>query len=113
VFEASGSATDALDRAIAWVAPAGSICVMSAFGQLASFDPQPALDKEVTIMWSNSYSISGRQPEFEAAVKMLTSGRVAAMPLITHRYPLSEIKEAFEVANDKHKSRAMKVIVQP
>jgi 2-desacetyl-2-hydroxyethyl bacteriochlorophyllide A dehydrogenase len=113
VFEASGSATRALDRAIAWVAPAGSVCVMSAFGQLTSFDPQPALDKEVSITWSNSYSISGRQPEFEAALTMLASGRIAAMPLITHRYPLSEIKEAFEVANEKDKSHAVKVIIQP
>ena len=86
---------------------------MSAFGELASFDPQPALDKEVSITWSNSYSISGRQSEFEAALSMLASGRVVATPLITHRYRLSDIKEAFEVANDKHRSHAIKVIVQP
>ena len=113
VFEASGSPAQAIDRAIAWVAPAGAICVMSAFGQRTSFDPQAAFDKEVSITWSNSYSISGRQSEFEAAMSLLASGRVVATPLITHRYPLSDIKEAFEVANDKHKSHAIKVIVQP
>jgi threonine dehydrogenase-like Zn-dependent dehydrogenase len=113
VFEASGSATQALDRAIAWAAPGGSVCVMSAFGQPASFDPQAAFDKEVTITWSNSYSISERQSEFEAALSLLAAGRVAALPLITHRFGLSQIKEAFEVANDKHRSHAMKVIVQP
>ncbi len=86
---------------------------MSAFDESPIFDPQASFDKEVTVTWSNSYSISGRQSEYVAAMDMLAARRVAALPLITHRYPLVELRAAFAVANDKHRSHAMKVIVQP
>jgi threonine dehydrogenase-like Zn-dependent dehydrogenase len=44
---------------------------------------------------------------------MLAEGRVQAEPLITHRFPLTEIGAAFVAADDKRASGAVKVVVQP
>ena len=44
---------------------------------------------------------------------MLAAGRVLAEPLITHRFPLAEIAQAFAAADDKRASNAVKVVVKP
>ena len=47
--------------------------------------------------------------EFPEVVNMLDSGDVDVSPLISHRYPLSQVTEAFEVAQDANS--AVKVMV--
>ena len=69
--------------------------------------------KELDLRWCNSYSTWRGVREFQIALDMLASGRVQAEPLISHRFPLLEIASAFEAADDKRASGAVKVIVQP
>jgi threonine dehydrogenase-like Zn-dependent dehydrogenase len=40
-------------------------------------------------------------------------GRIQALPMITHRFPLSEIAAAFAAADDKGTSDSIKVVVEP
>ena len=54
-----------------------------------------------------SYSTS--EPETNLALRLISSGIVRFSDLITHRFRLGEIDEAFRVAHDSHKS--MKVMV--
>ena len=57
--------------------------------------------------------VARRQREFQIALDLVAEGRVQAEPLITHRYPLTEIGAAFVAADDKRASGAVKVVVQP
>ena len=65
---------------------------------------------EAFITGSNCYGYSGMETDFEAAIELISSGKVDAKKLVTHRYPLEEIEEAFRVSADKT-SGAIKVHV--
>jgi threonine dehydrogenase-like Zn-dependent dehydrogenase len=60
-----------------------------------------------------SYGTWQGVPEFQVALDMMASGKVKAAPLITHRFPLDRIVEAFAAADDKRASGAIKVLVIP
>jgi threonine dehydrogenase-like Zn-dependent dehydrogenase len=44
---------------------------------------------------------------------MMAADKINATPLITHRFPLDRIAEAFAAADDKRASGAIKVLVIP
>jgi len=56
-------------------------------------------------------SCNFRFDEYEEAVRLLESGAVDPLPMITHRYPLTEALEAFRVAENKDASGAVKVVL--
>jgi L-idonate 5-dehydrogenase len=47
--------------------------------------------------------------EFALAVRLINEGRVDMAPMVTGAYPLSQAREAFELASDR--SRSMKVLL--
>ena len=51
--------------------------------------------------------------EYQIAIDMVADGRVPADRLITHRYPLGDIAEAFRVADQKLQTGAVKTVVEP
>jgi L-idonate 5-dehydrogenase len=60
--------------------------------------------KELTICGSFRF-----HAEFALAVRLINEGRVDLRPVVTHRFPLSQAREAFELASDR--SKAMKVLL--
>jgi len=58
-------------------------------------------------------SANFKYEEFPIAMDLLSSGRVKAEPLITHRFPIDQAVEAFSVADDKETSGAIKVVINP
>ena len=46
--------------------------------------------------------------DFDAAIELIASGKVDATKLVTHRFPLMEVPEAFRISADK-RSGAIKV----
>lgn len=52
-------------------------------------------------------------PDFQTAIDLMESKRVKVRPMITHRFPLREIKKAFQIMEDKKKYAAVKVILFP
>jgi L-iditol 2-dehydrogenase len=44
-------------------------------------------------------------------LNLLTNGKINPRSLITHRFPLTKINEAFDVAADKKKTKAIKVAI--
>ena len=58
-------------------------------------------------------SANFKYEDYPIAMELLYSGRVQAEPLITHRFPIEDALEAFEAADDKETSGAIKVIINP
>lgn len=113
VFETVGGESDTMAQAVAAAAYGGQIGVIGAFWDDVRVAYRAGNRKELDVRWCNSYSTWHGQREFQIALDMVAAGRVQAVPLITHRYPLTEISAAFAAADDKRASGSVKVIVQP
>ena len=113
VFETVGGETDTMAQAVEAAASGGRIGIIGAFWGDVAVAYRAANRKELDLRWCNSYSTWHGQREFQIALDMVAAGRVDAEPLISHRFPLTEIAAAFVAADDKRASGAVKVIVQP
>ena len=111
VFETVGGSAPTLEQAVKMARRGGTVCVMGIFTTTPVLDERTAYRKELTILWSNSYSTWQGVSEYEIALQLLASGRVRAEPLITHHFPLDRIGDAFAAAADKRASGAIKVLV--
>jgi len=101
---------EALDQAIRWVRPGGRILLFAHTrrGERASFDAGAVTVEDKTLIGCYSSDI-----EFQAlAAGLVFSRRVRVKPLISNRFPLSQVAEAFELA--LHPSaRSLKILVKP
>jgi 2-desacetyl-2-hydroxyethyl bacteriochlorophyllide A dehydrogenase len=113
VFETVGGTADTVEQAVEAAAFGGKIGIIGAFWNDVAVAYRAANRKEIDLRWCNSYATWNGVREYQIALDLVAEGRVQAEPLITHRYPLSEITEAFAAADDKRASGAVKVIVQP
>ena len=68
--------------------------------------------KEVTVVSSFMYAANGTVRDFDVAAMLLSSQPGIARGLITHRFPLVQVKQAFGVARDR-KAGAIKVVLEP
>jgi L-idonate 5-dehydrogenase len=57
-------------------------------------------------------SANARYADFPRAMELLERKRVQVLPLISHRFPLSQAVEAFDVACHKSRSGAIKIILE-
>ena len=76
-------------------------------------DPALAMEKEIAVRWSNSFSSWNGVSEFGEALGLVASGQVNPGPIVTHHFGIDEIGEAFAVADDKRASGAIRVMVRP
>jgi 2-desacetyl-2-hydroxyethyl bacteriochlorophyllide A dehydrogenase len=109
VFETAGGST-LLERAVAAAGPGATIgLVGEAFGA-QPLEPAAVLQRELTLafVWSHD----GRA-EYERALELAAGGDIRLASAVTHRYPLSELEEAFAAASDRGRTGAIKVIVTP
>jgi threonine dehydrogenase-like Zn-dependent dehydrogenase len=113
VFETVGGAAPTLAQGIGMAQPGATICILGVFTTEPVLDTMTSYRKELTITWCNSYGTWNGISEYQIALDMLASGRVAAESIITHHYPLEKIGEAFAAAADKKSSAAVKVLVHP
>lgn len=58
-------------------------------------------------------SANFRYEDYTTSMSLLYSGRVQMEPLITHKFPIADAVHAFEVAENKDKYGAIKVIIEP
>lgn len=113
VFETVGGSAPTVTQGIGMARPGSTICILGIFTTDPELDTRTAYRKELTITWCNSYANWHGLSEYEIALNLLASGRVAAEPIITHHYSLDQIGEGFAAAADKKSSGAIKVLVHP
>lgn len=114
VFEAVGGVGgEPLRQAVDALAGGGTLCILGAWVGDVAVPYREANDKEITLRWSNGYASWQGRREIEIALDWLAGGRIDAAPLITHRFPLGRIAEAFRTADRKAETGAVKVVVEP
>ena len=113
VFEAVGGKASTFPLAIGVAARGGRVGIIGSFAEPQEVDARVCMRKELSLHWVWSYGMWNGFPEYKIALNMLVAGKYEAAPLITHRYPLEQIGEAFAAADDKRASGAVKVLVIP
>jgi len=97
---------------------AGQRSVLWAMGAVAVADTDltPLYQKELQLFGSLGYGIEEhdgvRQHSFDRALGLLAGGGLDAGSMVTHSFPLSELRRAIEVARDRAQG-ALKVMVLP
>ena len=113
VFETVGGSGDTVRQAAGAAGRGGIVVVLGAFVGDVSLGYREANEKEITLRWSNGYSSWRGEREYRTALDLMAAGRIDAEPLVTHRFPLQRIGEAFAAADDKRSSGAIKVVIEP
>jgi L-iditol 2-dehydrogenase len=111
VVDAAGT-TSALERAVALCRPGATLLLLATYWdglQLPGFDVSM---KEIRIVPASMYSRAGPLRDVDAAAALLAARPEIADVLITHRFPLDAVREAFETARDRS-SGAIKVVLEP
>jgi threonine dehydrogenase-like Zn-dependent dehydrogenase len=113
VYEAVGGNAPTLSQAVEIVAHGGHVGTVGMFQSPQTLDIWTCMHKEVTLRWVWSYGLWDGVPEYKIALDMMADGRLEVAPLITHRFPLARIADAFATADDKRSSGAVKVLIKP
>ena len=111
VAECSGDG-DTLKGAVDLCRPGGRILLLGTYWRGISLPQLALMLKEITLVPSYMYSAVGAVRDFDVAAALLSRNPEIAEVLITHRFPLSEARQAFAVARDR-KSGAIKVVLEP
>ncbi|MCK0472203.1 zinc-binding dehydrogenase [Halalkalibacter sp. APA_J-10(15)] len=80
---------------------------------------------DMTMIWLNELEIKGsfayssdsfqgkQRKTLEIAVELLKTNELDLSPLLTHKFPLENYREALFTAGNKHKEKAVKVVFEP
>ncbi len=112
VVETVGGSADTLNEAIASVRPGGTVAVLGVFTTPPACAALALVLKEVRLVGSLTYGRKGSRADFDVAMGILAAHREVVRDLITHRFALGAIANAFETAADKTRG-AIKVTVAP
>jgi len=111
VYESVGGISTTMTEAVNMVRPGGSIVVIGGFPQQPEMNFRRLLRYEVDVLFSWSYACWQGIPEFQISIDLLEEGKVNAEDIITHKFPLDQINDAFNAALNKYESKATKVVV--
>lgn len=107
VIEAVGI-QDTVHQALAAVKRGGEVTIAGLFEPIIQIDMIRIVPSELTIR--GSYSYSGL--DFKKSLDLAANGRVQLKPLITHTFPLGEVRKAVDVITDG-KEKHIKILLRP
>ena len=113
VFEAVGGTANTLEQATEIAAKRCRICMVGGHRAPLTFSERFARSRELTVIWSFCYGRHGGKTEFQIAIDLLAAGKLDPNPLVTHRFGLDDISEAFAVAAGRDEHGSVKVLVMP
>jgi L-iditol 2-dehydrogenase len=108
IFECVGGKAPTVDQALDLVGFHGRTIVVGNFTTSQKIKMLKFRKKESILLGCSRYTKS----EFQEAVKMLIEGKINTGLIITHKFPINRIREAFETALNKHRTKAIKVQIE-
>jgi threonine dehydrogenase-like Zn-dependent dehydrogenase len=82
--------------------PGGTVVVLGVFTKAVAFPALFCIAKEIRIQGSMVYNRVAARADFEIVEDILgRDGRRIGAALVTHRFPLAAVDQAFRVAADK------------
>jgi 2-desacetyl-2-hydroxyethyl bacteriochlorophyllide A dehydrogenase len=113
VIETVGDPAPTIPQAIASVRRGGTIVVAGFFLSEPRINAIHLMIREISLKGSLAYGRDGARADFDIALEILAArGELMRRHLITHRFPLASIDDAFHAAGDKT-SGSIKVSVRP
>lgn len=100
VIETAGGGRN-FDTALRVVREQGRVVLLAVYTEPQQVDLMRVVGSEATIIGSNCYAYSGPRTDFDAAIELIASGRVDPTLLVTHRFSMDDITEAFAISDDK------------
>jgi len=113
VIEAVGGSSNTISDAIEITRKRGIIVNTGIFVKPMQIDLFKFLTKELTLNTAWGYGYWTYRKEFEVSLDLLAEGKISAEKLITHRYPLEKVKDAFETALNRKETKSIKVEIVP
>lgn len=104
IFECVGS-EKALEAAIQGIRKGGVIIVVGVYGQPTTISAGLIQDWEIGLKGSLMYTFH----DYQEAIRLFASGQAQGKALITHRFALPEVQQAFHAALEREK--ALKVML--
>jgi L-iditol 2-dehydrogenase len=116
-FECAGgdSMPETLPQATKFARRRGKVVIVGGFdpGETSiALEWQRIQMSEIQIVPSASFAYHDIYPEQAMALELLAKGKLDAEKLITHRFPIDRINEAFDVAQDKQKNASLFVALE-
>jgi threonine dehydrogenase-like Zn-dependent dehydrogenase len=111
VVESAGTESS-LATCISHAAPAGRVALVGVAHDNLALPGVPVMMKELTLVGCMCYDCGHGGNEFAQAAEVLAADPEIAATIVTHRFPLADVREAFRVAQDRG-SGAIKVVVEP
>jgi threonine dehydrogenase-like Zn-dependent dehydrogenase len=112
VVETVGGHSGALAEAMRRTRPGGSVVVLGIYDDLVPVSAYDVSLRELHIVGSNCYGHVGGRRDFAAALGLLVDNGSELEALITHRFGIEDVNEAFAAASDKS-TGSVKVVVHP
>ncbi len=109
VIEAVGGEASTIADAVGMLRRRGVIVVTGIFVKPVPVDMFGLLNKELSLTGAWGYEYWTHMKEFAVSLELLTRAKIDAKTLITHKYPLHEISEAYETAMNKERTKSIKV----
>ncbi len=116
VFECAGgdAMPQTLPQATKMVRRAGKVVIVGGFDKGEASIPlewQRIQMSEIQLIPSASFAMHEIYREQGMVLDMIAKGRIDVRPLVTHRFELDQINEAFDVADRKHETGAVFVAI--
>jgi len=108
-IEAVGGEAATVADAIGMLRRRGVIVVTGIFVKPMPIDMFGLLTKELRLTGAWGYEYWTHTKEFAISLELLARGKIDAKTLITHRYPLDKVSEAYETAMTKERKKSIKV----
>jgi 2-desacetyl-2-hydroxyethyl bacteriochlorophyllide A dehydrogenase len=112
VVETVGTVGGVIQQALDVVRKLGTVVLIGGITEASALNLKPIIFNELRVLGSPCYGQVGVTQDFAIAADLISRGAVGMASLISARYPLAQIQQAFLAAGDKQ-SGAIKVLVEP